>query len=59
RDRDDVRVPAKTVMTLRARLDAVSRLTPPRIRCRLDEVIAAIDRDTRIADLLGYRRIGR
>ena len=59
RDRDDVRVPAKTVTALRARLHAVARLVPPGVRCRLDEVIAAIDRDTRIADLLGYRRIGR
>ena len=59
RDRSDVRVPLRTVSTLRARLHAVARLVPPGIRSRLDEVVAAIDRDTRIADLLGYQRIGR
>ncbi|KQQ09566.1 hypothetical protein ASF56_24950 [Methylobacterium sp. Leaf122] len=56
RDRDEVRVPAKTVAVLRARLRAVARLTPGGVRTDLEQVIAVIDRDTHVADLLSYGR---
>ena len=59
RDRDEVRVPARTVAALRARLRAVALLTPGGIRAELEQVIAGIDRDTRVTDLLGYQRNGR
>jgi len=55
RDRDDVRVSATTITTLQIRLRAVARYVPPTIAAEINQVIAAIERDSRIADMLGYR----
>ncbi|WP_238178649.1 hypothetical protein, partial [Methylobacterium dankookense] len=38
RDRGDIRIPAKTVLALRARVSAVARLTPPQLRSELATV---------------------
>lgn len=59
RDRDAVRVPEKTVAALRARLRAIAHHTSGSVRAELEQLITAIDRDTRVADLLGYQRNGR
>lgn len=54
RDRHSVRVPEKTVAALRARLRAIAHYTSGSVRLELEQLIAAINRDTRVADLLGY-----
>ena len=56
RDRDDVRIPPKTIMVLQTRLRAVARFVSPQIATEIEQVIATIERDSQIADLLGYRR---
>jgi hypothetical protein len=49
---DAVRVPARTVGTLHARIAAVAARVPARIASDLHEVMREIDRDCRVADLL-------
>lgn len=59
RDRRWVRVPSNTVVVLRARLTALARVLPRDAAQEVLEVVARIDRCGRIADELGYTRIGR
>lgn len=55
RDRAAVRIPDKTITVLRARLRAVERLASRSVQAEIARVLANIDRDTRVADVLGYR----
>ena len=56
RGRQDAKVPAATIRALRGRLKAVARLLPPSLKVEVERVIAVIDRDAEIADLLDYGR---
>ena len=51
-ERQHARVSPTTVATLRSRLCAVSAVLAPRLARDLNEVVRAIDRDCRVADLL-------
>jgi hypothetical protein len=59
RHRDDLQVAPKTVAILRARVSAVARLTPPRLRSELEAVVASIDSAMQTVRMLGYGRLGR
>jgi hypothetical protein len=50
--RDAVRVPARTVEKLYARIAAVAARVPARVARDLHEVMREIERDGRVADLL-------
>jgi hypothetical protein len=50
--RDAVRVPARTVEKLHARIAAVAARVPARVASDLHEVMREIERDGRVADLL-------
>lgn len=52
---DRLTVPRTVVRTLRSNLAEVAKLTPPGITNDLEEVMAALDRDCRVAELLGWR----
>jgi hypothetical protein len=51
--RNAMRVPACTVEKLHARISAVAARVPARIASDLHEVLRDIERDTRVADVLG------
>lgn len=55
RDRSAVRIPSKTVMALRVRLRTIERFASPGVQAEIRRVLADIDRDVRVADMLGYR----
>ena len=50
--RDAVRVPARTVETLHARIAALASRVPARIASDLHEVLREIERDGRVADIV-------
>jgi hypothetical protein len=52
---DRLTVPLKVLQTLRSRLAEIAKLTPSGISKDLEEVVAGLDRDCRVAKLLGWR----
>ncbi|MRI57504.1 hypothetical protein D8770_26785 [Methylobacterium sp. DB1607] len=57
RDGATARVSLHIVMRLRARLDEAARLLPADLAAQVREIDREIERDLRIADLLGRRSV--